>query len=83
MIEAYALTAVALVTAGAAIGFLALVSWGIHREERGRTMTIFTADKIARGARSANHLYVRQPGVIQQAALCQQDFIPLAGQKWK
>jgi hypothetical protein len=69
MIKAYVLTAAALVAAGAVTGFLALVSLGIRREEEARTMTLPTADRIARGARVANRLYVRGPGVIHQATL--------------
>ena len=54
MIEVYMLTAVALVIAGAALGFLAMVALGIHREEVACSMTVPTSDRIARGTRAAN-----------------------------
>lgn len=66
MIEAYALTAVALVIAGAVLGFLAMVALGIHREEVAHSMTVPTSDRIAHGTRAANGVYVRTPGVIQE-----------------
>jgi hypothetical protein len=76
MIEVYALTAVALLAAGAVTGFLALVSLGIHREEAARSMTIPTSDRVARGARTATGMYTRIPGVIQEASLHRQEFLP-------
>lgn len=62
MIEVYALTAVALITAGAVLGFMAVVSLGIRRDDRrnglranvnGRRSGFLanTDDRIARGAR--------------------------------
>jgi len=76
MIGAYAIIAVALLAAGAVIGFLAFVSLGIHREEAAGSMTLPTSDRIARGARAATGAYARLPGVLQQASLSQQDFLP-------
>ncbi len=58
MIEVYALSA--------ALGFLAMVALGIHREETARSMTVPTSDRIARGTRAANGVYARIPGVIQE-----------------
>ena len=76
MIEVYVLAAVALLAAGAAAGFVVVVSLGIRREEAVRSMTIPTSDQVARGARVANGLYVRRPGVIQEASLRQQQLRP-------
>ena len=76
MIEAYAITAVALLAAGAVIGFLIFLALGIHREEVARSMTLPTSDRIARGARAATGAYARLPGVLQQASLPQQDYLP-------
>lgn len=72
MIGVYALVAGVLLAAGAVIGFVAVVSLGIHREEAARSMTIPTSDRIARGARAANGVYVRIPGVLQEASLHRQ-----------
>jgi hypothetical protein len=69
MIEVYALTAVALVIGGAVLGFIAMVALGIHREEAARSMTVPTSDRIARGTRTANGIYARTPGVIQEALM--------------
>jgi hypothetical protein len=62
MIEAYALAAVALIGTGAVIGFLALVSLGIRREEAAHSVTTPTSDKVAHGARAASGMYARIPG---------------------
>jgi hypothetical protein len=66
MIEIYALDAVTVALAGGVIGFLAVVSLGIHREEAAYTMTEPTSDPVARCARAANGVYVRTPGVALQ-----------------
>lgn len=66
MIEVYALDAVAAALAGGVIGFLAVVSLGIHREEAAYTMTEPTSDPVARCARAANGVHVRTPGVSRQ-----------------
>jgi hypothetical protein len=73
MIEVYALAAVALLAAGAVIGFVALVSLGIHREETARSVTTPTSDRVARGARAATGMYARLPGVLQEASHHRQD----------
>ena len=65
MIEVYVLAAVALLAAGAVLGFVVLVSLGIHREEAARSMKTSTSARVARGARAANGLYAR----------CEQDFL--------
>ncbi len=67
MIEVYALVALALVGAGVVLGFLAMMALGIRREERARSMTVPTSDRVARGARRVNGVYARIPGVIQEA----------------
>jgi hypothetical protein len=68
MIEFYALAAVALLIAGAVVGFVALVCVGIHREERHGTMTVDAPDRVASGARVANGMHARLPGVMYEAA---------------
>lgn len=67
MIEIYVCAAV-LVIAGAAIGIIAVVALGIHREERDLSLTSDTTDPVARGARKLNGVYTRIPGVIQQVS---------------
>ena len=46
--------------AGAAVGVILLVSWGIRREERDFSLTRQAPDKTSRGARVITDLYVRQ-----------------------
>ena len=72
MIEAYIVIAVALIAAGAVLGFLAVVSLGTRREEAAGTLTIATPDRIARRA------YACLPGVLQETSLQPHDFL-LAG----
>ena len=81
MIEICVLAAVLMIT-GAVIGVLAVVSLGIHREERAFSLTTPTLDPAARGARRVTSVYTRLPGVIQQASLHRQDFL-LADQEVK
>lgn len=69
MIEVYALDTVAMAVAGGVVGFLAVVSLGIHREEAAYTMTEPTSNRVARYARAANGVYVRAPGVARQVRL--------------
>ena len=61
MIEIYLLTAVALVIAGVAIGIVAIISLGIHREERNSSLKNHTTDRVLRGARRATGFYSRVP----------------------
>jgi hypothetical protein len=56
MIEAYAITAVALLAVGAVIGYLVVVSLGIRRDDRRDVFLASTDDRIARGARRATGL---------------------------
>ena len=75
MMEAYALAAVALLAAGAVVGFLALVSLGIYRDEHPHNVKNPTSDPVARGARIASGLCVRISGVTREASLHGQDHL--------
>jgi len=60
MIEVYALVAVVLLIAGAVVGFVALVSVGIQREERAvRKRKKAPSDLVAQGARAASGFHKR------------------------
>ena len=59
MIEAYAITAIALLAAGAVIGYLVVVSLGIKRDDRRNDFLASTDDRIARGARRATGIGAR------------------------
>jgi hypothetical protein len=61
MIEIYLLTAAALVTVGVAIGVVAIISLGIHREERDGGLMNHTTDRVLRGARRATGFYSHVP----------------------
>ena len=54
MIGTSVLAAAALVIVGAVIGVLAVVTLGIHREERVGSLTRDITDRAARGARRVN-----------------------------
>jgi len=69
----YITAAVALVGLGSVASFLVLVSLGIHREERARSMTVRTPDRVARGARVTNGVHARYPGVLHEAAAYRHD----------
>lgn len=66
MIMIYAFTAVALVTIGAVIGVIAVVSLGIRREEQQFTLTSDSEDRMVRGARRLTGLYTRTPDRMRQ-----------------
>jgi uncharacterized membrane protein YphA (DoxX/SURF4 family) len=51
---------VAIFAAGAAVGVVLLVSWGVHREERDFSMTRQARGNVSKGARVITDLYVRQ-----------------------
>jgi|HubBroStandDraft_5_1064220.scaffolds.fasta_scaffold109480_1 hypothetical protein len=70
--ELYLIAAVILVTAGAVGAYVTLVSLGIRRDEKARTMTLRTPDRIARGARAATGMRARYPAVIHEAAFYRQ-----------
>jgi hypothetical protein len=67
MIEVYALAAAAFVVAGIALGFIAVVSLAIHREEKARSLTITSPSRLMSGARAACGVYSRMQDVGQQA----------------
>jgi hypothetical protein len=74
VIALYLVIAAALFIAGAVAGFMVVISWGIHREEAAYSMTIHPPTRAAAGARVANGMHARFPGVIQEARYYQQDF---------
>ncbi len=76
MIELYVLAALVLLAAGAVGGSLVVVCLGIRREEAAGSLTIHTSDRLARGARVATGVYARVPGVIHEASLHRQEFLP-------
>jgi hypothetical protein len=80
MMEVYALAAVALLAAGAVVGFVALVSLGIYREEHSHNLKNPTSDPVARVARTASGLRVRISGVTREASLHGPDYL-LASQE--
>ncbi len=51
---------IAIFAAGAAVGAIALVSWGIHHEERDFSLTREAPTQVSQGARILTGLYVRQ-----------------------
>jgi hypothetical protein len=59
VIGTYVFAAAALVIAGAVIGVLAVVTLGIHREERAGSLTRDITDRATRGARRVNGAYTR------------------------
>ena len=75
MMEAYALAAVALLAAGAVIGFLAFVSLGTNRDDAARSMLNPTSDRVARGARIANGVSGRGSSVIHDTTPYRQDYL--------
>lgn len=54
------IAAFVIFAAGAAVGAILLVSWGICREERDFSMTRQARGKVSKGARVITDLYVRQ-----------------------
>jgi hypothetical protein len=68
VIGIYLSAAAVLVIAGAVAGVLAVISLGIHREEREFSLTRAVTDRAARGARQVNGLYTRGPGLTYQSA---------------
>jgi hypothetical protein len=79
MIEVYAIFAVTLLLAGIVIGFLVVISLGIHREESALTVTTPTRDRLAGGVRAINGMTSRTPGVLPEVRvhrLHRQEFRP-------
>jgi hypothetical protein len=73
MVIAILMAAVALLGLGAVLGYIALVSLGIHREEASQTLTLPTADKIVRGARTTMGVHAKQPALIHEVAFYRRD----------
>ena len=71
--------AVALITAGAVLGVLAVIALGVHREECARSFTTEVTDRAARGARAANGLYTRMPRPGRQTRRHRQETLPSTG----
>lgn len=53
--------ALVIFAAGAAVGVILLVSWGIRREERDFTLTRRAPGQLTHGTRQVTGLWVRQP----------------------
>jgi heme/copper-type cytochrome/quinol oxidase subunit 2 len=53
--------ALMIFVSGAVAGVLALVSWGIRREERDFTLTRRAPGQVTQGTRRVTGLWVRQP----------------------
>jgi hypothetical protein len=74
MIGMYAIVAIVLIAAGAALGIMALVTLGIRREEnasrREEAVSLLTGSPgpAAVGARSANGVYTRSSWTVYPAA---------------
>jgi hypothetical protein len=54
------LIALAIFAAGIGVGAIALVSWGIRREERDFSLTRRAPGQVSRGTRRVTGLWVRQ-----------------------
>jgi hypothetical protein len=65
MIETYVTAAVALFLFGALIGYVAVISMACHRD---KDITAPAPNRFTRGARVANRLHTRGPGVLYEAA---------------
>jgi hypothetical protein len=75
VMETYIVTAIVLVAAGAVIGILAVVSLGIHRDDRRGGFPADTNDRIARGARRLVGVSARGPGVAGDTSRRRQDTV--------
>lgn len=73
VIEIYVFTALALVASGVVIGFLAVVSLGIHRDDRRGGFPADTNGRVARGVRRATGTYTRGPELSPNASRNQED----------
>jgi len=58
----------AIFIAGAAVGAVLLVSWGIRREERDFSLTRRAPGQVSLGTRRVTGLYVRQRSDLPAAA---------------
>jgi hypothetical protein len=73
VIGTYMFAAAALLIAGAVIGVLAVVTLGIHREERARSLTRDITDRAAGGARRLNGAYTRGLALTSEPARARHD----------
>jgi hypothetical protein len=69
----YVVAVIALLVTGVVIGVIAVVSLGIHREERALSLTGGTRDPVARGARRLTGVYVRTPDMTRWSSLSRDD----------
>ncbi len=71
MVAVIVIVAIVIFAAGATAGSIALVSWGIRREERDFSLTRQAPDRVSQGVRLLTGLYVRRrtdadPGPVQR-----------------
>jgi len=78
MIEMYAVAAIALIAAGAAIGILVVFAIGIHREDKAYSLGTASPGRITGGLRAVTSAYAH-PQLPELASRQRQD-LALAGQ---
>lgn len=71
MVAIAIIVGVVIFAGGITVGTVAVVTWGIHREERNFSLTRPAPDRVSQGARLLTGLYVRQrtdtgPGPIER-----------------
>lgn len=71
MVAIAIIVGVVIFAGGITVGTVAVVTWGIHREERNFSLTHPAPDRVSQGARLLTGLYVRQrtdtdPGPIER-----------------
>jgi hypothetical protein len=79
MIGTYVLAAVALVLLGAVGGVVAVISLASHWD---KNVTAPPPSRLARGARVAHGLHVRQPEPFREAAAYRHDLPRPADREW-
>ena len=77
MTGTYIFAAIALVTAGAVIGVLAVVALGIRREDRRGAFPARANSRVARGARRMTGVGTRSPQLAAAQPSRQQDILPV------
>lgn len=77
VIEVYVCAAAALLIAGVVIGGIAVVSLGIHREDRNLSLRSDITDRVARGARRVTGAGTRSLELASEASR-RQDVLPAA-----
>jgi hypothetical protein len=65
LIGAYVITAIAVFLFGAVIGYVVVISMASHRD---KDIISPAPNRLTRGARVANRLHTRGPGVFYEAA---------------